>query len=80
MNLLNIQQSRKKSIFSERLLTLIFKTTYIRRAFGAVAQMGERLNGIQEVVGSSPISSTNKPSEGAYCIIAGLLSTLYKPR
>ena len=25
---------------------------------GAVAQLGERLNGIQEVVGSIPISST----------------------
>ena len=28
--------------------------------YGAVAQLGERLNGIQEVVGSIPISSTNK--------------------
>ena len=28
---------------------------------GAVAQLGERLNGIQEVVGSIPISSTNPP-------------------
>jgi len=27
---------------------------------GAVAQLGERLNGIQEVVGSIPISSTNR--------------------
>jgi hypothetical protein len=27
---------------------------------GAVAQLGERLNGIQEVVGSIPISSTKK--------------------
>jgi hypothetical protein len=27
-------------------------------ARGAVAQLGERLNGIQEVVGSIPISST----------------------
>ena len=29
-------------------------------ACGAVAQLGERLNGIQEVVGSIPISSTIK--------------------
>ena len=29
-------------------------------AFGAIAQLGERLNGIQEVVGSIPIGSTNK--------------------
>ena len=32
---------------------------------GVVAQLGERLNGIQEVVGSIPISSTNvKPGLG----------------
>ena len=30
------------------------------RDHGAVAQLGERLNGIQEVVGSIPISSTNR--------------------
>ena len=29
-------------------------------ADGAIAQLGERLNGIQEVVGSIPIGSTNK--------------------
>jgi hypothetical protein len=29
---------------------------------GAVAQLGERLNGIQEVVGSTPIGSTKLPS------------------
>src|SRR5690606_38115077 len=29
------------------------------RQFGAVAQLGERLHGMQEVVGSSPISSTS---------------------
>ena len=28
--------------------------------YGAVAQLGERLNGIQEVVGSIPSSSTRK--------------------
>ena len=26
---------------------------------GAIAQLGERLNGIQEVIGSNPFSSTN---------------------
>ncbi len=31
---------------------------------GAVAQLGERLNGIQEVVGSIPISSTIKIKRG----------------
>ena len=28
--------------------------------FGALAQLGERLNGIQEVRGSNPLSSTSK--------------------
>ena len=28
---------------------------------GAVAQLGERLNGIQKVAGSTPVSSTAKP-------------------
>ena len=30
--------------------------------FGAIAQLGERLHGMQEVVGSSPTSSTSRPS------------------
>jgi len=30
---------------------------------GAIAQLGERLNGIQEVVGSIPIGSTTQPIE-----------------
>ena len=32
--------------------------------FGVVAQLGERLNGIQEVRGSIPLSSTNKRKTG----------------
>ncbi len=31
---------------------------FFKDMVGAVAQLGERLNGIQEVVGSIPISST----------------------
>ena len=31
--------------------------------FGAVAQLGERFNGIEEVVGSIPISSTKTTLE-----------------
>ena len=31
----------------------------MRGAFGAVAQLGERFHGMEEVVGSIPISSTN---------------------
>jgi hypothetical protein len=36
----------------------IFLIDLEEQAVGAVAQLGERLNGIQEVVGSTPISST----------------------
>ncbi len=33
---------------------------------GAIAQLGERLHGMQEVVGSSPTSSTSQTTLGAY--------------
>jgi hypothetical protein len=33
-----------------------------RREDGAIAQLGERLNGIQEVTGSIPVSSTRDPA------------------
>ncbi len=35
------------------------KTKFINPKQGAVAQLGERMNGIHEVVGSIPIGSTN---------------------
>jgi hypothetical protein len=45
---------------------------------GAVAQLGERLNGIQEVVGSIPIGSTMKinqlPNSSACTILVGATS------
>tara|TARA_B100000925_G_scaffold74026_1_gene51977 strand:- start:26 stop:178 length:153 start_codon:yes stop_codon:yes gene_type:complete len=42
---------------------------------GAVAQLGERLNGIQEVSGSIPLSSTDlkafsRPERGFFCFTA----------
>ncbi len=37
---------------------LLSEEYVILQIYGAVAQLGERLNGIQEVVGSIPISST----------------------
>jgi hypothetical protein len=37
---------------------------------GAVAQLGERLNGIQEVGGSTPLSSTNKSDRKMFCLAA----------
>ena len=35
-------------------------------SFGGVAQLGERLNGIQEVMGSIPTISTNKKGTFVY--------------
>ena len=32
---------------------------------GAIAQLGERLNGIQEVSGSIPLGSTTAPAQGS---------------
>ena len=36
----------------------VYKEKTYKDLHGAVAQLGERLNGIQEAVGSIPISST----------------------
>ena len=43
-------------------------------ARGAVAQLGERLNGIQEVDGSIPFGSTNKVNRLQGAVIAAHLS------
>ena len=54
--------------FQEKLLTSkVFsaKIAFARKrktAYGGIAQLGERLNGIQEVSGSIPLISTNKKS------------------
>src|SRR5262244_2712083 len=40
-------------------LSFTFSSSLSSACCGAVAQLGERLNGIQEVVGSTPIGSTN---------------------
>ena len=42
------------------------------RCHGGVAQLGERLNGIQEVMGSIPTVST-RPGPGAACVAPGSL-------
>ena len=34
--------------------------TYNSRSFGGIAQLGERLHGMQEVSGSIPLTSTNQ--------------------
>ena len=38
---------------------------------GAIAQLVERLNGIQEVSGSTPLSSTNPGQDRADAVLAG---------
>ena len=39
---------------------LSYPGTVLPASCGAVAQLGERLNGIQEVAGSIPVGSTKK--------------------
>ena len=42
----------------------------MQELFGVVAQLGERLNGIQEVRGSIPLSSTSlKYNSGTKCAV-----------
>ena len=49
---------------SNRFHMLISKSCLMQRTeYGGIAQLGERLNGIQEVSGSIPLISTRKSSE-----------------
>jgi hypothetical protein len=48
-----------------RIAALLFRVTYLieerlKAPIGAIAQLGERLHGMQEVGGSIPPSSTNR--------------------
>ncbi len=52
-------QNKKISLFDKRGKDSYFYTSF----FGAIAQLGERLNGIQKVSGSIPLSSTIKSLE-----------------
>ena len=45
---------------------------------GGVAQLGERLNGIQEVRGSIPLTSIPVPARVTFA--GGLKGPMYKPR
>ena len=51
-------------IKAKHLLTSIHLSVKVGHHRGAVAQLGERLNGIQEVMGSIPFSSTIKKPSG----------------
>ena len=51
----------KKTDFQQILLVLISQKTMI----GAIAQLGERLHGMQEVRGSIPLGSTKKQMKQA---------------
>jgi diamine N-acetyltransferase len=48
----------KRTLAKKKVLDSKGGKGYIRADFGAIAQLGERLNGIQEVSGSIPLSST----------------------
>jgi hypothetical protein len=45
--------------------------TSLNRPGGAVAQLGARLDGIEEVVGSNPIGSTKKYKTMSYRLCVG---------
>ncbi len=55
---------------------VILSTTLLRNSvvFGGVAQLGERLNGIQEVIGSIPTVSTNE-KRTASAVLFSLVET-----
>ena len=53
---------------------MAFKSNIACKAFGGVAQLGERLNGIQEVRGSIPLVSTNSKHAGLRVIADPLFS------
>ena len=50
----------KKAIDKFRMYAIIQKLSEQRTKYGGIAQLGERLNGIQEVSGSIPLISTKK--------------------
>ena len=47
--------------------------------YGVIAQLGERLNGIQEVSGSIPLSSTNSKNRPKGRFFCYANQRLYKP-
>ena len=50
----------KKAIDKFRRYAIIQKLSEQRTKYGGIAQLGERLNGIQEVSGSIPLISTKE--------------------
>ena len=55
----------KKPLTNLVLLFIIQKLLRQQTEYGGIAQLGERLNGIQEVSGSIPLISTTKSSENS---------------
>ena len=64
----------KSAIIGHRnLIDFCYLCFVISRSIGAIAQLGERLNGIQEVSGSIPLSSTKKSrSNSGFFILKNL--------
>ena len=57
------QKKRKNLLTNYYIVAIILKLCDAVLIFGGIAQLGERLNGIQEVSGSIPLISTTKSSE-----------------
>ena len=60
MPLRNFSEIHEKSLDKFRKCAIIQKLSEQRTKYGGIAQLGERLNGIQEVSGSIPLISTRK--------------------
>ena len=55
------QPSRQPNVLHRRRLAIAQEPAlYAAHLRGAIAQLGERLNGIQEVAGSTPVGSTSE--------------------
>ena len=60
-------------------LTICSRSVKITNASGGIAQLGERLNGIQEVSGSIPLISTKK-HRNLCCGVSGCRKTMLQKK
>ena len=60
-----VLKKAKKVLTSRPLVAIMLKLSKTATKYGGIAQLGERLNGIQEVSGSIPLISTTKSSENS---------------
>ena len=59
--------------FAQNYLDKSLALLYYKKYVGGIAQLGERLNGIQEVSGSIPLISTKRKLCAVTCVTALIL-------